>query len=104
MIANEVANSTAHVGVRFELRRRHSLWPGMAPSREKAKDIREALVRHATPQKSGAMTAIKITALAAAELSAVVKMGSELAFPFMASGLVAAKVTASSKIQPNTAE
>src|ERR1700730_12542998 len=104
MAANEVTNSTAHVGVRFELSRRQSLWPGIAPSREKANDSREALVRHATPQKSCAITTIRITALAAAEVSAVVKIGSALAFPFIASGLFAANVTASSRIQPNTAE
>src|SRR4030081_675473 len=104
MVANVVTNSTDHVGVRFALSRRHSLWPGMAPSREKANDIREALVRHATPQKSCAMTAIRITALAAAEVSAVVKIGSAFAFPVIAEGLLAANVTASSRIQPNTAE
>src|ERR1700682_5090066 len=104
MAANEVTNSTDQVGVRFELNRRQSLWPGMAPSREKANDIRDALVRHATPQNSCAITAIRITALAPAEESALVKIGSALAFPFIASGLVAANVTASSRIQPNTAE
>src|ERR1700726_4005247 len=104
MTANAVTKSTAHVGVRFELSRRQRLWPGMAPSRENANDIREALVRHATPQNSCAMTAMRITALAAAEVSAVVKIGSALAFPFMASGLFAAKVTASSRIQPKSAE
>src|SRR4030081_859322 len=104
MVANVVTNSTDHVGVRFALSRRHSLWPGMAPSRENANDIREALVRHATPQNSCAMTAIRITALAAAELSAVVKIGSALALPVMTEGFVAANVTASSKIQPKIAE
>src|SRR4030081_3334122 len=104
MVASEVTNSTAHVGVRFELSRRQSLWPGIAPSREKANDIREALVRHATPQNSCAMTAIRITAFAAAELSAVVKIGSAFALPFIASGLVPANVPARSRIQPNMAE
>src|SRR3979411_957344 len=89
IVANAVTNSTAHVGVLLLLSRRQSLWPGMAPSRENANDIREALVRHATPQNSCAMTAIRITALAAAELSAVVKIGRALAFPFIASGLFA---------------
>src|SRR5262245_57875195 len=44
IMANEVTNSTAQVGVRLLLSRRHSRCPGIAPSRENANDIRDALV------------------------------------------------------------
>ena len=64
-------NSTAQVGVRFCPSRRHRLWPGIAPSRENANVIREALVTHAMPQNSWPIVEIRSTALAAAELSAV---------------------------------
>src|ERR1700684_2184037 len=74
IIAIRHTNSTAHVGVRFLPRRRHSLWPGTAPSRENANVIREALVTHAIPQKIWPIVEIRITALAAAVLSALVKI------------------------------
>src|ERR1700753_385168 len=72
--ANTITNSTAQVGVRFLPSRRQSEWPGIAPSRENANVIRDALVTHAIPQNSWPTTEIRITALAAAELSDVVKI------------------------------
>src|ERR1039458_4082267 len=66
--------NTAHVGVRFLPRRRHRLWPGTAPSREKANVIREALVTHAIPQNSWPTVEIRITAFAADVVSAVSKI------------------------------
>ncbi len=72
--ANTQTNSTAQVGVWFFPSRRHRLCPGIAPSRENANVIREALVTHAIPQNSWPTVEIRSTALAAAELSAVVKI------------------------------
>src|ERR1700690_1421130 len=69
--ANTTTNSTDQVGVRLCPSRRHRLWPGTAPSREKANVIREALVTHAIPQSSWPIVEIRSTALAAADVSAV---------------------------------
>src|SRR5438309_11847105 len=69
--ANRTTNTTDHVGVRLRPRRRHRLWPGTAPSREKANVMREALVTHAITQNSWPIVEIRSTALAAAEVSAV---------------------------------
>ena len=74
MRANTQTKSTAQVGVRFLPSRRHRLCPGTAPSRENANVIREALVTQAMPQNSCPTVEIRITALAAEELSAVVKI------------------------------
>src|ERR1700730_98840 len=105
--ANTHTNSTAQVGVRFLPRRRHRLWPGTAPSREKANVIREALVTHAMPQNSWPAVDIRITALAAAELRAVVKIV-RARYPVLRISVswlfCAAEVIASSTIQPITAE
>ena len=57
-------------------RRRQRLCPGTAPSREKANVIRDALVTHAMPQNSCPTVEIRMTALAAAELSADAKIAS----------------------------
>src|SRR5258708_5277628 len=105
--ANRQTNSTDHVGVRFLPRRRHRLWPGIAPSRENANVIREALVTQAIPQNSCPTVEIRITAFAAAELSAVVKIVSagNADAPIVDSLLFCtANVIASSTIQPITAE
>src|ERR1035438_725549 len=72
--ANRHTKNTAHVGVRFWPSLRHRLCPGTAPSRENAKVIREALVMHAMPQNSCPIVEIRMTAFAAEELSAVVKI------------------------------
>ena len=69
--ANTTTNSTDQVGVRLLPSRRHRLWPGTAPSREKANVIREALVTQAIPQNSWPIVEIRSTAFAAAEVSAV---------------------------------
>jgi hypothetical protein len=69
--------------------------------------MREALVRHATPQKSWPTVEIRITALAAAELSDDVKIvrAGNPALTISASWLFwIAKVIASRTIQPITAE
>src|SRR3984885_6912752 len=70
--ANTTTNNTDHVGVLFLPRRRHRLCPGTAPSRENV--MRDALVQQATPQKSCPTVEIRITAFAAEELSALVKI------------------------------
>src|ERR1035441_3439169 len=72
--ANRITKKTAHVGVRLEPRRRQRLWPGIAPSRENAKVIRDALVTHAIPQNSWPIVEISRTALAAAVLRAASKI------------------------------
>src|SRR5665811_2518066 len=68
--ANRITKNTAHVGVRLDPRRRQRLWPGIAPSRENANVMREALVTQAIPQNSCPIVEISSTALAAAVLSA----------------------------------
>src|SRR5579885_2781416 len=103
--AHTATNTTAQVGVWCLLSRRHRLWPGTAPSREKAKVIRDALVTHAMPQKICPMVEITSTALAAAELSADSMIACEAPpAALIALVLVAAKVRARSTAQPNTAE
>ena len=91
--------------MRWLFSRRHRLWPGTAPSRENANVIREALVTQAMPQNSWPTVEIISTALAAAELSAVSMIDCEVP-PAASIALtwVAANVSASSTIQPNTAE
>src|SRR5213592_1197906 len=93
---SSVTASTAYVGTRWWLRRLKSHHPGMARSRENAYQVREALVRPAMPQKICPMVAIRITALAAAEVSALSKMGIEPPPPaLIALTSVAAKTNAS---------
>src|ERR1700740_3553779 len=74
IMANGATNRTAQLGVWFLPRRRHRSCPGTAPSRENANVIREALVTHAMPQNSCPIVEIKTTALAAAVLSAELKI------------------------------
>src|SRR5664279_1194488 len=105
--ANRITKNTAHVGVRFDPRRRHRLWPGIAPSREKANVIREALVTHAMPQNSCPIVEISSTALAAAVLRAAsstpIAGKPEVSIAFVAP-FWTANVSASRTIQPITAE
>src|SRR5436305_14995493 len=101
---NSTTKNTDQVGVWFLPSRLHRLWPGTAPSRENAKVIREALVRHAIPQNSCPTVEMKITALAAAVVRELVKIGSAFALPVIADGWIAANVTASRRSQPITAE
>src|SRR6202161_4737414 len=69
--ANRQTNRTANVGGPLDPSRRHSRWPGIAPSRENANVMRDALVTHAIPQNSWPTVEIRITALAAALLKAL---------------------------------
>src|SRR5581483_8160750 len=101
--AHTATNTTAQVGVWCLLSRRHRLCPGTAPSREKAKVMRDALVTHAIPQKICPTVEMTSTALAAAELSAVSMIDCDRRpEAFIALVLVAAKVRANSTAQPNT--
>src|ERR1700684_3572559 len=75
MNANTATNTTAHVGVLFLPSRRHRLWPGIAPSRENANVIRDALVAQAIPQNSWPTVEMTSTALAAAVVNALRKIG-----------------------------
>src|ERR1700735_5285988 len=98
---------TANVGVPLDPSRRHRLWPGMAPSRENANVIRDALVTHAIPQNSWPIVEINSTPLAAALLSAVSRIATagkpalEIAEMW---DCWTAKVSASSRNHPITAE
>src|SRR3954468_8572105 len=77
----------------------------MARSREHAYQVREALVRPAMPQNSWPTVQISSTALADAELSAVVMIGIEPPPPALISLMcVAAKSSASRTNQPAMAE
>src|SRR5947209_19438994 len=105
--ANITTNRTDQVGVLFFPSRRQRLWPGTAPSRENANVMRDALVRQATPQKSCPTVEIRITAFAAARLSAVEKIAraGNAALTISVSWLFwIATVMASRTIQPITAE
>src|SRR3954452_9294161 len=62
---------TAYSGTRWRLTRRNRPQPGMPRSREKAYQVREALVRPAAPQKSWPTVAMISTAFAAAGVSAL---------------------------------
>src|SRR6202012_3677728 len=105
MNAHTATNTTAQLGVLFRLSLRHRLWPGTAPSRENAKVMREALVTQAMPQNSWPMVEMTSTALAADDVRAVSMIDCEVP-PAASIALVwvAAKVSASSTNQPNTAE
>src|SRR3954452_2973918 len=65
---------TALNGTRSRLRRRNIHQPGIPRSRENAYHVRDALVSPAAPQNSWPITAIRRTALAAAEVRAVWKI------------------------------
>ena len=91
--------------MRWLLSRRHRLWPGTAPSRENANVIRDALVTQAMPQNSWPTVEMTSTALAADEVSADSMIDCEVPpAASIAFVCVAAKVSASSTNQPNTAE
>ena len=97
--------STASTGTPLALTFDRVFEPGMPRSRENAKHMREALVRQAVPQNSCPTVAIRITSLAAQLSRAEVKTAGE--YPAAASialTSVAAKVIASSTIQPIIAE
>src|SRR5688572_12986128 len=69
--------STAATGTRFALTLDQNLQPGTARSREKAKNVREALVTQAMPQKICPMNEIRITVSAQPSLIALVKTAGE---------------------------
>src|SRR3954468_6437093 len=69
---------TAYTGTRWRFRRRKSVQPGIPLSRENAYQVREARVSPAAPQNSWPMTAIRRTALAAAEVRALLKIAIEV--------------------------
>ena len=60
------------------LTRLHSCQPGVARSRENAKNVREQLVKQAMPQKNWPIVEIRITVSAQPCSSRVVKMDSEV--------------------------
>src|SRR5919204_3697501 len=96
---------TALNGTRSLLTRRKRAQPGIPPSREKAYQVRDALVRPAAPQKSWPTVAIRITSLAAQESSALVKIAPTKPAPSLtAFTSVAANRNASSTNQPMTAD
>ena len=97
---------TALTGTPLALTRLQSREPGMARSRENAKNVREQLVTHAMPQKSWPTTAIRMTASAQFWfISAEVKTEIELPpASLMAPTSVAANVIASSTNQPISAD
>src|SRR3954452_6177106 len=104
--ANKQLPNTAFTGTPLGLTRLHSRQPGIARSREKAKNVRELLVTHAMPQKSWPTVAMKMTASAQFWfMSAEVKTESEVPRALLtALTSVAAKVIASSTNQPISAE
>ncbi len=70
--------STAATGTPLRLTRLHSCQPGVARSRENAKNVREQLVTQAMPQKNWPMVEIRITVSAQPSFIEVVKMDSEV--------------------------
>ena len=71
-------SSTALRGTPLELTFEKVLQPGTPRSRENAKHMRDALVRHAMPQNSCPIVEISTTALIAAGVSAESNTASEL--------------------------
>ncbi len=81
------------------------LQPGMPRSREKAYQVREALVRPAAPQKICPIVAIRITSFAAHVSSELSKIAKTVPAPsFTASTSLAANRKPSSTNQPMRAE
>ena len=96
---------TALNGTRSRLTRRNIHQPGIARSREKAYQVREALVRPAVTQKIWPTVAIRITSFAAHESIALVEIEKTAPPPSLtASTSLAANRKASSTNQPISAE
>src|SRR5436190_18339301 len=92
-------------GTRSRFTRRKIAHPGIARSRENAYQVREALVRHAVPQKSWPMVAIRITSFAAHESMELVKIAPTKPAPSLtAPTSLAANRKARSRTQPINAE
>jgi hypothetical protein len=97
--------STAATGTPFEFTRLHNCQPGVARSREKAKNVLEQLVTQAMPQKNCPIVEIRITVSAQLFFIALVKMASEVPPPSLTAVTSdAAKVIARSTNQPIKAE
>ena len=97
--------STARTGTPFELTFDSEPDPGKPRSAEKAKHIRDPLVRQAAPQKSWPMVEIRTTDLAAAGVSARKRSPrEEPAASLTPSASWTANMIASSTIQPMSAE
>src|SRR5436190_23084900 len=73
--ANTATAITPLNGTRSRFTLRKIAQPGIARSRAKAYQVREALVRHAVPQKSWPMVAIRMISFAAHESMELVKDG-----------------------------
>src|SRR3954468_6929094 len=105
MISAQTATaSTEYSGTRRLSTALQSRQPGIARSREKAYQVRDALVRPAIPQKIWPIVAMKITASAQPELIALVI--TEIDVPpasLIAFVSLAANVSASSTNHPNSA-
>src|SRR5438874_6425904 len=96
---------TALNGTRRWLMRRNIHHPGIPRSREKAYQVRDALVRPAAPQNSWPTVAMRMTAFAAHELNASTMSGIEPPPPLVtASTWLTAKSSASRTAQPASAE
>ena len=94
---------TAYAGTRWWFSRVHSCQPGTARSRENAYIMREHEVTQAMPQNSWPIVAISTTSFSQPSGSDVAKTASEEPAPsLMPATSVAAKVIASSTIQPPT--
>src|SRR5438270_10423435 len=106
MISETTATAiTALNGTRLALMRRNSAQPGIPRSRENAYQVRDALVSPAAPQNSWPIVATRITALAAHESRALLKIAIEVPpAPVTAFSSVAANRNASSTAQPAIAE
>src|SRR5215218_7697815 len=97
---------TDSCGTRLRPTCRHSLWPGTAPSREKANIIREADVTDAVTQKNCATTQMKSRASDQCWLidSAQIHGTTTPMFSSAPSVLGIENVTARSRIQPKITE
>src|SRR6476659_9208466 len=96
---------TALKGTLSRFTRRKIAQPGIARSRENAYQVREALVRHAVPQNSWPMVAIRTVSFAAHGSIELVKIAPTKPKPsFTAFTSVAAKRKANRRMYPMIAE
>src|SRR2546425_12502499 len=104
MSASTALVITEYTGTRRLSTRLQMPQPGIARSREKAYQVRDALVRHAIPQKSWPTVEMRITISAHRELIALVKMEIDVPPPLLtALTSWAANVIASRTSHPNSA-
>src|SRR5436190_18452102 len=103
--ANTATAITPLNGTRSRFTLRKIAQPGIAQSRAKAYQVREALVRHAVPQKSWPMVAIRMISFAAHESMELVQIAPTKAAPSLtAPTSLAANRKARSRTQPINAE